>query len=110
MGAAVKRETREPCAIRRSAYALFIWHGFFLALTRVSVDLDTVFPASEDRRTLCAGINGALNFSQVLLPALAGLFIDTLGFPTTSFVVAASVVLASALPGGPARTIPALME
>jgi MFS family permease len=29
----------------RGTYAIFIWHGFFLALTKTTLDLNTVFPA-----------------------------------------------------------------
>jgi MFS family permease len=30
---------------RKSTYAIFVWHGFFLALTRTTLDPNTVFPA-----------------------------------------------------------------
>jgi len=35
----------EPRVPRRSTYAIFVWHGFFLALTRTTLDPNTVFPA-----------------------------------------------------------------
>ena len=30
---------------QKRTYAIFIWHGFFLALTQATLDLNTVFPA-----------------------------------------------------------------
>jgi MFS family permease len=73
---------------------VFFLVGFVISGRRVGFEPYLLDLAPEDRRTLYVGINGTLNFSLVLLPALGGLFIDSLGFEATFLVTV--VVMAAA--------------
>jgi MFS family permease len=89
---------------------VFVLVGFVMSGRSVGFEPYLLDLAPEDRRTVYVGINGTLNLSQVVLPALGGIFIDALGFRATFLMVAASMVVAFALLGGPARPLPASSE
>lgn len=65
----------EPGAPRRRTYAIFVWHGFFLALTKTMLDPNTVFPA------LVSSLVDSKTFFGVLYAVmLGGPFIFNIAF------------------------------
>jgi len=84
------------------AFALvFLLVGFVVSGRRVGFEPYLLDMAPEDRRTIYVGINGTLNVSMVLLPALGGLFIDGLGFTATFLLTVAAMITAYFFLKGP---------
>ena len=80
---------------------VFLLIGFVVSGRRVGFEPYLLDIAPEERRTIYVGINGTLNFSMVLLPALGGVFIDLLGFTATFLLTVAAMGAAFLLLGGP---------
>ncbi len=75
---------------------VFFLVGFVMSGRRVGFEPYLLDLAPEERRTVYVGIHGTLNFSLVLLPALGGIFLDTLGFEVT-FILTVLVMMAAYL-------------
>jgi MFS family permease len=89
-------------ALGPEAFALvFVLVGFVMSGRKVGFEPYLLDLAPEDRRSVYVGINGTLNFSRVLLPALSGLLIDALGFPLTFAMTVVVMALAYLLLGAP---------
>jgi len=80
---------------------VFFLVGFVMSGRKVGFEPYLLDLAPEERRTVYVGINGTLNFSRVLLPALGGIFIDVVGFSTTFVLTVAIMVVAYAFLGEP---------
>jgi len=80
---------------------VFLLVGFVISGRRVGFEPYLLDMAPEERRTIYVGINGTLNFSMVVLPALAGLFIDVLGFTTTFIMTVVAMIIAFSFLGEP---------
>lgn len=80
---------------------VFLLVGFVMSGRKVGFEPYLLDLAPEDRRTVYVGINGTLNFSRVLLPALSGVLIDVLGFPLTFGMTVVIMGVAFLLLGAP---------
>lgn len=78
---------------------IFVLIGFVMSGRRVGFEPYLLDLAPEEKRTLYLGMNGTLNFSQVLLPVLGGVFIDLFGFHITFLLVTGIMLLAFFLLG-----------
>ncbi len=78
---------------------VFILIGFVMSGRRVGFEPYLLDLAPEEKRALYLGMNGTLNFSQVLLPVLGGVFIDLIGFQITFFVITGIMLCAFMLLG-----------
>lgn len=58
----------------RSTYAIFIWHGFFLALTKATLDLNTIFPALVSSLVDSKTLFGALYAIMLGVPFVFNVF------------------------------------
>ena len=76
---------------------VFLMVGFVMSGRSVGFEPYLLDLAPEDQRTLFVGINGTLNFSMVLLPAIGGILVDVLGYPVTFLAVVLFMALAFAL-------------
>jgi MFS family permease len=59
---------------RAPVFAIFIWHGFFLALTKATLDLNTVFPALVTSLVDSKALFGALYAVMLGVPYAFNLF------------------------------------
>lgn len=57
-----------------STYAIFIWHGFFLALTKAMLDLNTIFPALVSSLVESKTAFGALYAIMLGVPFIFNVF------------------------------------
>jgi MFS family permease len=80
---------------------VFILVGFVISGRRVGFEPYLLDMAPDDSRTVYVGINGTLNFSMVVLPALAGVFIDLLGFTSTFVLTVVAMIIAHSFLGEP---------
>lgn len=80
---------------------VFLLVGFVMSGRKVGFEPYLLDLAPEDRRTVYVGINGTLNFSMILLPALSGLLIDALGFTLTFGMTVVVMAVAYLLLGAP---------
>ena len=89
-------------ALGPGAFGLvFVLVGFVMSGRKVGFEPYLLDLAPEDRRSIYVGINGTLNFSRVLLPALSGFLIDAMGFPVTFGMTVVVMALAYLLLGAP---------
>jgi hypothetical protein len=80
---------------------VFLLIGFVMSGRKVGFEPYLLDIAPEGRRSIYVGINGTLNLSMVVLPALAGVFIDILGFTATFLVTVVAMVVAYSYLGEP---------
>lgn len=59
---------------RAAIYAIFIWHGFFLALTKSMLDLNTIFPALVTNLTDSKTLFGVLYAIMLGVPFIFNIF------------------------------------
>jgi len=59
---------------RATIYAIFIWHGFFLALTKSMLDLNTIFPALVNNLTDSNTLFGLLYAIMLGVPFIFNIF------------------------------------
>ncbi len=87
---------------RRSVYAVFIWHGFFLALTLAMINFGTVLPALVDEltpsRTVFGLLYSILLAGPYLFNVVFGHFLSTFRY-RRPFLIAGIYIRAAAFLG-----------
>jgi MFS family permease len=82
---------------------VFLLVGFVISGRRVGFEPYLLDMAPDERRTVYVGINGTLNFSMVVLPALAGVFVDLLGFTSMFVLTVVAMIIAFFFLGEPRK-------
>ncbi len=65
--AAGPAEGRAPS---RGVYGIFVWHGFFLSLTKATLDRNTIFPALVGTLVASKTVFGVLHAIMLGVPVL----------------------------------------
>jgi len=92
---------------RQSVYAIFIWHGFFLALTLSMINFGTVLPALVDEltpsRTVFGLLYSILLAGPYLFNVVFGHFLSTFQYRKPEKPQTRGTGPARGRPGGPHR-------